>query len=530
MLGPFAPAFLAADPRAEPFLPRAFARPPARLEAVREGGRRRAPAELIDALRAQSRTFSKSAAREANLEALAQAGSSAVVTGQQVGLFLGPLYTFHKAATAIAVARALSQETGTKCVPIFWLQTEDHDFDEIDHCAALDAEGNLCTLRLAGGGVERQSVEHRTLGAEVAALLDRLEGCVAGQPHAAEVLELFRAHYRHGASVAAAFAGVIAAVFADEGLVVLDPRDPVIARRVAPLHVTALRDAAAISEKLAARERELEAAGFEPQVRARADSPLSFFHPDGAEGPRFRLHREGDGFALAGREQTVAAAALMRAIEANPLQVSSSALLRPILQDTLLPTAALVGGPAELSYFAQLEPLYRHFEVPMPMAVPRARFRLVDARARRLLDELGLQPAQVEAPREELLRKVLGPEEGGKPEALRQELLGAVERVLGTLPRPLGPDLEDAVKLTQGTVERAASKLAGRYARALEHHHRVASQRVDRVQDMLFPEGQPQERVLGVANFAARSGWKGLKEAVFKQLEPFETAVKDVSL
>ena len=370
----------------------------------------------------------------------------------------------------------------------------------------------------------------RLLGPAVEPQLAALAAALGDAPRAAEVLATVRAHYRPGATLAGAFAGLLSELFAEEGLVLLDPRDPELARETAGLHRRALEEAEAISLELAARQRALAEAGFEAQVHLRAGSPLSFFHPDGPHGPRHRLAPHPGGFSLVGREQVVSRAALLEALAREPLSFSSSALLRPIVQDTLLPTAAVVGGPAEVSYFAQLEPLYRRFGLPVPLVVPRARFRLVDPRTRRWLDALGLEPREVEAPREALLARLAPGADAGRPAALEAALVARLDEVLAQVEGPLPPDLARALQRTRGTIARAASRLAGRWARGLAGRDQVTAARVDRLQQVLFPHGEPQERVLGVASFAARVGLQGLKAAVLAAVTPYSAQVKDVSL
>src|SRR5439155_1167303 len=216
---------------------------------------------------------------------------AAVVTGQQVGLFLGPLYTIYKAATAVVVARVLAAETGSPVVPVFWLQTEDHDLVEIASCS-VPGVGACETIAAPIAAENRISIAHHRLPAEIAGCLDQLEDALGDGSLAQAHLERLRRHYRPGVPWSAAFAGVLAALLA------------------------ALRD--------------------------------------------------------------------------EPRRFSTSALLRPIVQDTLLPTVAYVGGPSEVAYFAQLGPLYRAFDRTPPLVVPRARFRITDGRTRRLLDRLGL--------------------------------------------------------------------------------------------------------------------------------------------
>jgi bacillithiol biosynthesis cysteine-adding enzyme BshC len=536
--GPFSEAFLAGDPRAEPFLAPSFRSSEARRVHVLAAQKRQAHPQLIAALRAQEAVLPPSAARAKNLEALATAGTVAVVTGQQVALFLGPLYSVYKAATAIVCARELERETGVRCVPVFWLQTEDHDFEEIDHCHLVDPEGAVRKLRLASAPAERTSVKHARVGA---APFEALEACVAQAPFAAEVIALFRAHYRPEVSLGQAFAGVMATLFGDQGLLLVDPRDPMLAKAAAPIHAKAISDAGPIAALMIERERALEDAGFAVQVSVRPGAPLSFFHPDGAEGPRHRLTRpasldsvrdERMGFTFVGRDGEISTAALLDAVDKTPDRFSTSALLRPILQDTLLPTAAIVGGPGELNYFAQVAPLYAAFGLPMPMLVPRSRFRVVDARCRALLEKLRLSAADLEAPHDQVLAKLRPPVPAGQlsPDGLEQRLTAATEAVLAQLTGPQSPDVIDALKRTRGTIGRAASRLAARYRRALDTADTVVSERIDRLQWLLFPNQEPQERVLGLPQFAARIGTRAFIDLVLANTDAWDPRLKELAL
>ena len=224
----FSSSYLAGDPRALPFLPRDFRDAAARREATRAAAARRASPALLDVLGDQQARLPPSAARDASHAALAAGGSAVVVTGQQVGLFLGPLYSFYKAASAIATARALEAEAGVRVVPLFWLQTEDHDFAEIASCTVAGDDGAPVTLALPPerAGDARVSLAHRRLGAEVTELVDALAAALGAGPEAAEVVSLLRAAYVPGRSPAEAFAHLLASIFADEG-----PADPRPARR-----------------------------------------------------------------------------------------------------------------------------------------------------------------------------------------------------------------------------------------------------------------------------------------------------------
>ena len=507
----FSAAFLAGGSRALALLPDEFRHAARRVEAVRRAASRATAAPVIEALKKQAARWGSSPAREAALAALATKGSVAVVTGQQVGLFLGPLYSFYKAASAVVTARALEQETGVRCVPVFWLQTEDHDLEEIDHLDVRLADGSLQRITLKSEHTPRASVSTVTLGGGVDAALRELEEALGDAPHAADVMALFRKHYRRDATWADAFAGVLSALLPE--LVLLDPRDEDLAVQVKGVHQRAFAECDAITRLLHERQRALESAGFEVQVHVREGSPLSFVHPDGRDGPRFRVERCAQGWRVAGGERIV-----------EPVHVSTSALLRPITQDTLLPTAAIIGGPGELNYFAQVPPLYAHFGLPMPMVMPRARFRVLEPRVASLLKKLGLAAEEVEAPFETVMARVAPVAAELTPELLERRLLDAIAPVLDAVPQ-----LDDAVKRTRGTMARAASRLAGRYAAALRTRDETLVNQVRRLQTALFPHDEPQERVLGFPAFAARFGVDAFASMVVEAVVPFSTPVRTLS-
>lgn len=515
--------------QASSFFPLHFRVEEDRLRAVREAAARPIRPEVLAALRDQNRRYAPSPARERHLDALGE-GAAAVLTGQQVGLFSGPLFTVYKAATAIRLARHLSEESGRAVVPLFWLQTEDHDLPEIARFWLPDAEGRPTALELPHDPENRRSVAHLPLRG-IAGPLEELQEHLKDLPHGEAHIRRLEAHYREGGSIAHAFAGLIAALFAEEGLVLVDPRDPALAGAAREVHGRALDDCGPIAEALGARARAIEAAGFPVAVHVREGAPLAFFHPEGREGPRYRLARAADDFVEVGGERRHSRASLLRALEADPLRFSTSALLRPILQDHLLPTAAYVGGPGELAYFAQLAPLYERFERPMPLLVPRAQFRILERRVLRRLERLGLDDADLAREDTELLAHL---REEGAPSAVEisHELLAplvqTLERRAPSLLQ-LDPSLERALRRTRASMERAVSRFSSKVARA----HLRKSGRVQEdlrfVRDALRPTGLPQERVYGLAHYAARFGERPFIRAVLGAVAPLEPAPRPLT-
>jgi bacillithiol synthase len=501
-----------------------------RRRAVKRAVRSLSP-RVADILAAQNAVHGPSPARLEHLAALRR-GCAAVVTGQQVGLFLGPLYTVYKAASAIAVARALSAESGEPVVPVFWLQTEDHDLPEVASCPILCEPCEARTLRLAADASARTSlaqlrVPEAILGCH-AALREELGGLAHAEPH----LDRLARHYRPGAGFAEAFAGLLGELFADEGLVLLDPRTPEFAREVAAVHTRALTEAQPIARALAARVAELSRAGFAAPVHVRPDAPLSFFHAERSDGPRHRLTPSGDGFAEVGGDGSHALQTLLGVLEVDPMRFSTSALLRPIIQDTLLPTAAYVGGPGELAYFAQLPPLYAAYGMSMPLVVPRARFVVIEPRAQRLLTRYGLRVDGLAQSLPDLVTAVSDGEQAGvPPDQLASVLVtgmdGVLQETLAKLPG-FGAELEDAADKTRTAIHKAASRFAHRYAAARLRHNQATIFDLQRLKTLLYPEDQPQERFYGLPYFAARFGERPFLEKVLGAIDAFDPTQKEL--
>ncbi len=528
--------------RATEFFGSHFANAEDRRRAVERAVARPLSVAVADALRVQNARHAPSAARDRNLDSL-RSGATAVVTGQQVGLFLGPLFNLYKAASAVSAARALSAETGRPVVPVFWLQSEDHDLLEIANYTTPGPGGAPLTLRLDCPADQRRSIAHLRLPTEVEDRLAELRANVANTPQAVTHLDRLARHYRAGARWVGAFAATLAELFADEGLVLLDPRDDetsdAFTSAAKHIHRRALLGAAHISQVLRARGEQLVVAGFRPAVHVRDGSPLGFFHPEGAEGPRYRLEPRDGGFAEVGGSRVHDLDTLLAVLEEDPRRFSTSVLLRPILQDSLLPTAAYVGGPGEIAYFAQLAPLYAAYGMTMPLVVPRARLRVVDPPTRRRLARHDLGTDDATRPEDEVLAAAAratshgGRPANAEPTDLRAALLAPFEHTLAGMRGELehaGRGIDTAVAKTLATVERAVAKLAEKVANAKLQQDRALVEDVRALRASLAPNGIEQERVYGLAAFVARVGERGFLDHVLATISPFESARREVFL
>jgi bacillithiol biosynthesis cysteine-adding enzyme BshC len=533
----FAPAWLAGEEKALRLLPDGFRRADARAEAVRLAASRPVGAALVEELARQNGELPASPARERSLAALASGGAATVVTGQQVGLFTGPAFTFYKAAGAVAAARELSRESGVPCVPLFWLQTEDHDWDEIDHCF-VRGDGDAPQRVRSGGGEapSRASVSSRVFDPEVESAVRALDDALAGRTDRERVVELVRRHYRAGATPAHAFRGMLAELFAGDGLLFLDPRTSGFAAIASPLLERSFAEAAAVSAALEARARAIEDAGFVVQVPVRAGSPLAFFHPEGAAGPRFRVEPCTKGWRLCSAERTneIAGGDVERAIASDPLCASTSALLRPLVQDALLPNAVYVAGPGEIAYFAELAPVYALLGIEPSLVLPRPSFCVTAAGDRRRLEQLGASFDRVTGDRDAVLASLAaGDAPGFDPDSVARRLTSAFDERLDEIaPHVLAVDesLARPIEKARASVEHTVARLVDKYRHSFLVRDGVRVERLGRLRAALAPDGVPQERVYALVSLAAEHGFDALAAAVRDAAWPMDGRTKEIAL
>jgi bacillithiol biosynthesis cysteine-adding enzyme BshC len=470
--------------------------------------------EVVAALRDQNRGFGVDASVESNLDRLA-AGSAAIVTGQQVGLFTGPAYSLYKALTAIRVAREMTAR-GTSAVPVFWLASEDHDLEEVNHCLWPSADG-LKRFALSGQGGEGRRVGDIALGVGIEALVAAATEILAG-PSSAVVAEALSAAYRAAETYSGAFGKLLARLFAGRGLVLLDPLDIRLQRLATPIYRQALDQNEEIIGGLMTRGKALENAGYHAQVKVTERGTLLFAQVAGRRLPL----RVKNGSFTAG-EAAFSAADLEQALEAAPGFFSASVLLRPVVQDSLLPTAAYVAGPSELAYYAQASVVYSKLLGRMPVILPRAGFTLVEPEVGRLLRKYRLTVRDVLRGRQHLRARL---ERESVPRALdRQFSTGEknLRRLLMRMRRPL-KQLDPTLLGALGTAERKMlfqfDKLRGKTGRAGEERVALLDAREMTLRDALFPHRGMQERTHCLVPYLARHGMDLLDQLEERALPP----------
>ncbi len=457
---------------------------------------------LVNALEAQSRTLGAGESTLVNLQRLRD-GARAVVTGQQVGLFGGPLLTLLKAATAIRKAQVAS-EHGVPHVPIFWMATEDHDLDEVNQAAFLGKQG-VETLRSSFAGHRQQPVGGLLLGDAIESALARAEELLNYAP----ITELLRASYTPGDTLASAFGKFLTGVFHEYGLIVMDASTRAFHQMGAPVLRYAIEHADELRDTLLARTKELEQAGYAAQVLVNDDSSLLFLVDE--SGNRLALKRlptTGGQREWKAGTRTYSDAELLDILAAEPERLSPNALLRPIFQDSILPTSAYVGGPAEIAYFAQCQPLFQRILGTVTPVLPRLSATLIPPAIRIVMDqhELNLRDAMTTA--DDLSQRLAAramPVEGKRRIASAGNALDGelndVQRWMESMDANLGRSAGVAANKMRYQMNRLR-RLAANWQLERETFLRKHADAITRT---LFPDQHVQERLLSGVHLLAMS-------------------------
>jgi bacillithiol synthase len=457
------------------------------------------------ALVAQTKVRSAPAAARTAAARLADPRAVVVATGQQAGLFGGPIFTLLKALTAIRLARQVETAHGVPAVAVFWVDAEDHDWNEVASCTVLGAEAGPSQVTLGPPGRAGSCpISAQTLPAGAAgAALEALRAALPPTEFTAPLLARLAEHYRDGVTLARAFAGWMDALLGPLGLVVYDASDPATKPLVAPLFARELSTPGETSRLAVAAGAGLDAAGYKAQVTPAADATALFTLGDVREP----VKRGGAGFVIG--ERQVAVADLVAHATAHPERFSPNVLLRPLVQDSLFPTVAYVGGPSEIAYFAQLKDVYAHFGLPMPLIVPRATATVVDGAGLRFLQRPGVELGALQARDDSALNRLL---EQSLPAAV-EEALSAVRAAIETRMADVvaavpavDPTLEGTAKSALGKMTHELGTLQQKVVQAAKRRDDTLRRQFERARGLAFPGGEPQERAVGLVWLLNRVG------------------------
>ena len=459
---------------------------------------------LAELLRAQQTRRGAPAESIAAARLLAESRTVAIVTGQQAGLFGGPLYTLLKALTALKLARDLRESHHVPAVAIFWIESEDHDWAEVQNCYVLD--GDLApqpvSLPDLPGANEKPIARMQLDDSGVSAVAD-LEATLQTTEFTPDLLAKLRAAYKPGSGMADAFGQWLETVLGPYGLVVYDASDPAAKPLVADLFAREVEQPGQTTRLAVDAGRRLQAAGYHAQVMPADDSVALFYMNEG----RHPIQRDGDGFRIG--DTQIAASDLAARIRRSPETFSPNVLLRPLVQDTLFPTACYVAGPNELAYLAQLRDVYNAFGIPMPLIYQRATATIVDSNAMRFLTRNGVALESLRAQDEAALNQLLEAQLPPSVEEAVQDAARAIDdrlTVVAQEVQQIDPTLEGAARSTVTRMQDDLRKLHAKIIQAAKRKDETLKRQFRHAQAQTFPGGHPQEREIGFVYFLNKYG------------------------
>jgi bacillithiol synthase len=452
----------------------------------------------------QERRGAPARARESARQ-LADSRTVALVTGQQAGLFGGPLFTLLKALTALKLADKVSREHSVPAVAVFWIDAEDHDWNEVRSCTVFDEALATRSISLPARPASSDPAPVATiqLDSSISKALDELESILPPTEFRVGLLADLRAAYAPGTGMATAFGRWLERVLGPRGLVVYDSSDPAAKPLASDVFVRELTSPGETARQAAAAGAELVARGYHSQVQQQDDA-VALFHLDGG---RRLVRQQGDRFVVG--DDTYATAELIRQARTAPATFSPNVLLRPIVQDTVFPTICYVAGPNELAYLGQLRQIYERFGVPMPLMYPRASATLVDSGALRFLQKYkppleALQP-QDESSLNQLLEAQIPTSVEDSFSGVSHAIETSMNRLIQTIP-VLDPTLQGATQSTLGRMQHDLATLHNKMIQAAKRRDETLRRQYTRTRTLAFPQGHAQERTISFISFLNQYG------------------------
>ncbi|HEV8537371.1 MAG TPA: bacillithiol biosynthesis cysteine-adding enzyme BshC [Bacteroidota bacterium] len=479
---------------------------PKQIEQLRSHDQHRT--RLVEVLREQNERYGVRSKTMEHIEQLAETNAFAVVTGQQVGILGGPMYTIYKTLTAVKLAERLREAfPDYKFVPVFWLEGEDHDFEEVNKVVLLNQENIPTKIEylINGKPLEKNlgAVGEIQFDGYLQAFFEEIRKCLPNSEFKSGLLELFERFYTTGATFGTSFARFLSTIFEDEGLVFISPNDRRLKQLLSPIFQKEVQEYPRVSQLIIQRSAELEER-YHAQIKTKALN-LFMFH----KGGRYFIEPREHDFSLKGTRHFLTKEELLGIAVETPELLSPNVALRPICQDALLPTVAYVAGPSEIAYFAQLKPVYQYFNLRMPVIYPRASVTLHEGRSQKVLEKFEVDVSEIFAHQDRIRRKVVEMVSEVKIDEMfadaskrTSELLNEMKFGLNYIdPTLLGP-LESA----REKFETQLTILKEKVQQAQERKHETALRQLNKATNNLMPNGNFQERELNVAHFLNKHG------------------------
>ncbi len=467
---------------------------------------------LAHVLLNQNRDYQCGIKTLANIDLLLSDNTVAIVTGQQVGLFTGHLYTLYKILTTLKLTEQLSQQYPEyNFVPIFWLEGEDHDIEEVSSFSFLNASNELQQLRYpsdktSGNNVGAVGSVH--LDESIGMLFSNLHQALLPTEYSLKVFELFETAYQKGMTFSRAFIHLVNVLLEDSGLIFFDPHNPETKKILKPIFEQELSNISHTCN-LVITQSELLEKQYHAQVKPRAVN-LFLFH----NGGRYAIEPHEHGFSLKGTRRTFSKEEMFGFLNTDPNLFSPNVILRPICQDYLFPTLAYVAGPSEVAYFAQFKLLYENFNIPEPIIYPRCSATIVEERIQKIINKYSLQSKDFFTDIEALKGRITASISDFKVEELFSNTFGTVSESLTSLKdglESIDPTLVPAMENTLVRMQGALNSLKEKTLAAQVRQHEISLRQLDKVAISLFPNSNLQEREMNIIYFLNKYGLELLR-------------------
>ncbi|MEW6193742.1 MAG: bacillithiol biosynthesis cysteine-adding enzyme BshC [Bacteroidota bacterium] len=468
--------------------------------------------QLTEIIKSQYSNTRYSKLTLSNIELLKSNKTIAVVTGQQLGIFGGPLYTIYKTITAIKLCNFLKEiYDGYQFVPVFWLEGDDHDYDEVRSTNILNNENNVLSIKYDDGQLEeinRGSIAELSFNQNLDNTITDLTNGLRESEFKQSLLDLVKSIYQPGKTFLESFRELMITLFDEYGLIVFNPVDPAVKKLLVPIFTQEITNYRNQTSFLVERSAELEEI-YHAQVKVK---PINLFYIDGSE--RISLEPGENDYRLKGKRKKFSFEEITAELNNRPEKFSPNVLLRPICQDYLFPTAFYVGGPAEISYFAQVTPLYDIYKISQPFIYPRSSATIVERGVKSILEKYNVDYRDVFTTGDELVTKVISANSDFNIEKLFGDTNNSIGEIFADLNLKLTAIDKTLSDLNSKSKERIAQTLDFLKSKAIEaerRKHEATVRQLTKVQNVLFPNGNLQERELNLIYFLNKYGMDIIK-------------------
>ncbi len=462
---------------------------------------------LVDILKRQNIDFSADKKVIDTIEQLSEKNTYAIVTGQQVGIFTGPLYTIYKAATAIKLSIHLSQKFGAKFIPIFWMESNDHDIKEVNHLYITDSESNLVKLEYTPSGYKPGSqMKNVVIEEDFLDFVHDFNRHFHDTEFKTEIFEIIRESYQPSQNLCHAFARMMCRLFSKYGLVILDPSDTDIKKLMIPIFKQEIEHPLRSTKSINALGEKLRSCGYDSQIEKSEDSINLFIEENGI---RRKLFYSNGYFKIEGNEKDFTRDQLLEILNISPQRFSPNVALRPIAQDYILPTVVYIAGPGEISYFAQLGELYQYNNVDMPIIYPRESLIIIENKIQKIIDAYNLDISDLALNYEELFSKISRQKVSKDIENIIEYSRYGVEEIFDKLIKELSnfdPDLKNISESVKKKIEHQLSILREKAYQVKIRRDEVTRNQIKRACVNIFPDSKPQERVFNIVQYLVLYG------------------------